>query len=237
MKQFDLETAISGWKQQLAASGLRRREIVDELESHLREDIADQTRLGTGQRQAFESATARVGNATVLNDEFKKIQLSSQFSRAWDAMLAFAGIPNPQLVIGMNDTTNPLEPRWTTYLRSVAFLTPAVALWMLAMVFITPKLKFVWLKSGATANFGWFSTLSKINFNLIFFVHDHFLLLAAGLVLALGLLECRSRQWPRFRRFTFGTGVFLLNFAVLLSFAILYLAATISAANLLEHAK
>ena len=39
---FDLDSEISGWRKKLAAQGIKSRLILDELESHLREDIEAQ---------------------------------------------------------------------------------------------------------------------------------------------------------------------------------------------------
>jgi hypothetical protein len=69
---FDLEKAISDWRQQTVAAGLKPSQILRELESHLREDIEVQTRGGLDTQQAFVHAIVRLGHATSLQKEFAK---------------------------------------------------------------------------------------------------------------------------------------------------------------------
>lgn len=69
---FDLEKAIAQWRQQLAARILSR-EILDELESHLRDDVRAQMESGLDAHAAFRSAVQRMGEAAVLEAEFAKI--------------------------------------------------------------------------------------------------------------------------------------------------------------------
>jgi hypothetical protein len=53
---FDLERAISEWRRQLAGGGIGSPDVLDELESHLREDVQQQVRLGHSPEQAFNGA-------------------------------------------------------------------------------------------------------------------------------------------------------------------------------------
>ena len=41
---FNLNQAIAEWRKQMAASGINLPEALDELESHLREDVDQQVR-------------------------------------------------------------------------------------------------------------------------------------------------------------------------------------------------
>src|SRR6478752_10540393 len=70
---FNLERAILEWRVQLLAAGVNNPEIVDELESHLREDCARRVESGETEERAFELAVQSVGQASVLKDEFAKI--------------------------------------------------------------------------------------------------------------------------------------------------------------------
>ena len=72
---FNLETAISEWRERLAATGLKSRETLDELESHLRDDIDDLLRSGKTVEDAFELAVARVGRSVALAEEFSKVRV------------------------------------------------------------------------------------------------------------------------------------------------------------------
>jgi len=70
---FDLEQAISEWRQQMAAGGIKTPDVLDELESHLREDVDQQVRSGLSQQQAFEDAVQRIGQRQALKREFCKV--------------------------------------------------------------------------------------------------------------------------------------------------------------------
>ncbi|HWF20448.1 MAG TPA: Clp protease N-terminal domain-containing protein [Verrucomicrobiae bacterium] len=69
---FDLEKQIVEWRRQLAASGIKRREVLDELEAHLREDVAQQIQTGVDAQRAFEAAVRRMGEPRQLKTEFAK---------------------------------------------------------------------------------------------------------------------------------------------------------------------
>ncbi len=70
---FDLETAISEWRKRLVATGLKSRNALDELESHLRDDIEELVRSGKAVENAFELAVVRIGQSVVLAEEFSKV--------------------------------------------------------------------------------------------------------------------------------------------------------------------
>jgi hypothetical protein len=69
---FDLEQAIAEWRRRMAAGGLESSELLDELESHLRDDIERQVRLGADGRQAYAAAVERLGRPRALQLEFGK---------------------------------------------------------------------------------------------------------------------------------------------------------------------
>src|SRR5881628_1123875 len=69
---FSLEVAIAHWRQQLAGSGIKSAEVLDELESHLRDDVEQQLQSGLGAQEAFEAAAQRIGEAAALKKEFRK---------------------------------------------------------------------------------------------------------------------------------------------------------------------
>jgi hypothetical protein len=70
---FDLEQAVKKWRQRMRAAGVKAPVPLDELESHLREDIERQTRSGLSAEQAFAAAVERIGGAGALKREFAKI--------------------------------------------------------------------------------------------------------------------------------------------------------------------
>ena len=99
---FNLEQSISEWRGQMLSAGVKNPDIVDELESHLREDWARRVQSGESEEQAFEGALQGVGQASLLKHEFAKL---SGKKWAWLRKLkgimagAFAGpfVPVPSL--------------------------------------------------------------------------------------------------------------------------------------------
>ena len=69
---FDLKRAIQAWRRQMAAGGVHPAEVLDELEGHLRDDVAEQVRSGAEAQQAFAAAVRRLGPARALAEEFTK---------------------------------------------------------------------------------------------------------------------------------------------------------------------
>lgn len=69
---FDLEQTITKWKQQMVAGGIRNPAVLDELESHLREETERQTRAGVPVERAFDIAAQKIGPANALKNEFRK---------------------------------------------------------------------------------------------------------------------------------------------------------------------
>ena len=75
---FDLERAIAEWRRQLAESGLDSPEVLDELESHLREDVQQQVCAGSSSQHGFNSAVRRFGQRDALKTEFKRINAGTE---------------------------------------------------------------------------------------------------------------------------------------------------------------
>jgi hypothetical protein len=69
---FDLDAAISNWRRQMAAGGIKTPAVLDELESHLLEDLERQMQSGIAGQTAFDSAVKKIGPAGVLINEFRK---------------------------------------------------------------------------------------------------------------------------------------------------------------------
>lgn len=70
---FDLERAIAEWRKQMAAAGVKNGEVLNELESHLRDDIQREIQVGRTANRAFEIAVERIGGAQAIKGEFAKI--------------------------------------------------------------------------------------------------------------------------------------------------------------------
>ncbi len=71
---FDLEQAIADWRQQMLATGVKTPVPLEELESHLREEIAQQMKAGLNVQPAFEIAVQEIGKPGTLKREFKKVE-------------------------------------------------------------------------------------------------------------------------------------------------------------------
>jgi len=70
---FDLETAIIQWRRQMLAAGLKTPVPLEELESHLRDEIEQQTKAGRSGAEAFAAAVRTIGQARAVGGEFQKL--------------------------------------------------------------------------------------------------------------------------------------------------------------------
>ena len=70
---FDLKKAIAQWRCSLKKGGKIGRETVDELESHVYDQIYDFVSAGWTEQAAFEKAVARLGDVDELDEEFSKV--------------------------------------------------------------------------------------------------------------------------------------------------------------------
>jgi hypothetical protein len=70
---FNLDQSIAEWRRRMLAAGVKNPNVLDELESHLREDVARQMQSGLAAEQAFEAAVQRIGQAGPLKREFAKV--------------------------------------------------------------------------------------------------------------------------------------------------------------------
>jgi hypothetical protein len=68
---FEIEQAIAEWRQQMAAGGIASPDVLDELESHLRERIG-QLASWLPEQQAFQTASDELGESRTLEQEFVK---------------------------------------------------------------------------------------------------------------------------------------------------------------------
>jgi hypothetical protein len=71
---FDLDQAITTWRQQMLAAGIETSDVLNELENHLREEMNALRSSGMSQDQAFVMATVRLGNPVSVQSEFNKIR-------------------------------------------------------------------------------------------------------------------------------------------------------------------
>jgi len=71
---FNLERTIADWRQQMMAAGIKTPVPLEELESHLREDINQRIRSGATAEQAFALAVNQIGSGNKLQAEFGKVE-------------------------------------------------------------------------------------------------------------------------------------------------------------------
>jgi hypothetical protein len=69
---FNLEQSLAQWRKQMLAAGIKSPVPLDELESHLREEIERQKKSGMDARQAFEITISKIGQPEELKTEFAK---------------------------------------------------------------------------------------------------------------------------------------------------------------------
>jgi hypothetical protein len=79
---FDLDQAIADWRRQMLAAGIKTPVPLEELEIHLCEEIEQQMQSGSNAERAFESAAQKIGQAHMIQDEFKKVETTKE-DRKW----------------------------------------------------------------------------------------------------------------------------------------------------------
>lgn len=101
---FNLEMAIADWRRQMADGGLTDLKVLDELEAHLREDLAARMGMGEDGEGAFRAAVRRLGSSSALTAEFVKS----------------GGGPRPSLF-------------WVAWARGLTWLAGLAYFWILLM--------------------------------------------------------------------------------------------------------
>lgn len=79
---FDLKESIAQWRRRMLAAGINTPVPLEELESHLRDEIERQTKSGRGEAEAFESAVQKIGPARAVQNEFEKVEQTEE-ERNW----------------------------------------------------------------------------------------------------------------------------------------------------------
>jgi hypothetical protein len=70
---FNLDQAIAQWRNELRAAGMNTPALLDELESHLRDEVERQRMSEGDARHAFENAVRQIGQPAALKSEFGKL--------------------------------------------------------------------------------------------------------------------------------------------------------------------
>ena len=66
----------------MLAAGIKTPVPLEELESHLRDEIERQTKSGWSQEEAFKSAVQKIGPAHTVQNEFEKVEETKE-ERKW----------------------------------------------------------------------------------------------------------------------------------------------------------
>jgi hypothetical protein len=79
---YNLEQSIEEWRRQMLTAGIKTPVPLEELEIHLREETERHTEAGLNKSQAFQAAVEKIGQAHLLQREFKKVEKSHKIIRA-----------------------------------------------------------------------------------------------------------------------------------------------------------
>jgi len=223
---FDLEQSIAEWRRQMLAAGITTPAPLEELEIHLREAVESQMRSGLGAQEAFETAVRQIGQTGALQTEFAKVG-GTFYEQLKQLFRAIAGIPDYQLATNMNSSLQNFEPRWATYFKTIAFILPAIFLWVCCLVVALPKLKAMCEVSDTPVP-------KPIQAALVLsdLFKENFFAVSIPIVFALVLLEWRSRWWERRRRLVFGVAAFVFNSTVLIIITAMLVFAVVVGASL-----
>jgi hypothetical protein len=71
---FNLDQAILEWRRQMLAADIKSPVPLDELETHLRDEIEQQAKSGLSGAEAFKIAVQKIGQAHRVQNEFKKVE-------------------------------------------------------------------------------------------------------------------------------------------------------------------
>ncbi len=98
----------------MLAGGVKEPEVLDELEMHLREDIAARVSGGAAAQDAFDEAVRRMGQPAALRSEFSKVSATwaMRAQKVKQAVLKFLGVRAPVPALGI----------WTAGAQSVLAL-------------------------------------------------------------------------------------------------------------------
>jgi hypothetical protein len=92
---FNLEQSIADWRRKMTAAGIKTPVPLNELEEHLREDVARQMQLGSAAELAFHKAAEGIGSGKKLAQEFARVRELKRIHtrkvlRRWSAVVGTA---------------------------------------------------------------------------------------------------------------------------------------------------
>jgi len=134
---FNLDQKISEWRRQMLAAGIKTPAPLEELEIHLREEIEPHIKSGLNEAEAFQAAVEKIGQAHLLQKEFKKVEKDHKIIRAitflgWLA----ASCISLDCILGLvlNGRFGGIPLKWNPGLIAdiLGVLLAATAIWFLA---------------------------------------------------------------------------------------------------------
>src|SRR5580700_702549 len=79
---FDLKQSMTDWRRQMLAAGIKTPVPLEELESHLHEEIGRLVKSGLDEQRAFHTAVQKIGPVQAIRNEFEKVE-ETQPARHW----------------------------------------------------------------------------------------------------------------------------------------------------------
>ncbi|MGZ4965000.1 MAG: hypothetical protein ACXWIU_00885 [Limisphaerales bacterium] len=108
---FNLERAIEAWRKDMQAAGVKAPVPLDELETHLRDELAG-CRVD---QQTFDAVVAQFGNAHLLRSEFKKNSRRNMKRKIIIALAVFAFLLGASIIMPALAQHNHRDAgRWAT---------------------------------------------------------------------------------------------------------------------------
>ena len=78
---FDLQQSLTDWRRQMLAAGIKTPAPLEELASHLHEEIGRLLESGLDEQSAFHAAVQKIGPAPALQNEFEKVEVEKARAR------------------------------------------------------------------------------------------------------------------------------------------------------------
>lgn len=214
---FNPEQSIAEWRQQMLVAGIKTP-VMEELESHLREEVDLQMHAGSDAQVAFDTAVRKIGSAISLRQEFSVARetISERIKSLFPARVL-----NPQYATVMNHSPQGQDvvPAWFTYFKAAAIVVPAGFFWMLSNIFLLPKLNQVCQARGTAVPCFFKATASgrlvDIFTSAMLFAAQHVCIIGGLIIGVVALLEWYSSKWPRHRGYAAGITALVLNTMVL----------------------
>ena len=133
---FNLDKAIAEWRRQMLAAGIQNPVPQEELEIHLREEIERHTKSGLNEAEAFQAAAENIGQAHLLQEEFKKVKKNHRIVRVILLVIGWlaAGCTLFYSVVMWDIGWNFFHQEWDmgTIVAMLGILVALTAIWFLA---------------------------------------------------------------------------------------------------------